>query len=100
MTLEGLKEYQQVKSTEAFKYYVSGVGAGFVWANTALRLRKQDELYCQPEKLGLNAENYLDILGRQVQFEANNGLSNDEKPVELILLSGLIRARAFPCQTK
>ena len=90
-----LKEYESVKATDWFKNYISGVGEVIFWANNRMRNLGMSPLYCQPDKLALSSDNYLDILQRFIQ--ENKALKkHPESPVELLLLEGLIQT--FPCK--
>ena len=100
--LESLKSEVQL--------YLKGMGDGFVWANTVLQSTERDRLYCAPEKLELNLDNYQQILesflpNAQGSFEEimkrGSFKSVDEMPLGLALLLALMDA--FPChppQTK
>jgi len=62
-----VKDYVRYKETQTFAIYITGVGDGFLWANAELITRKQKPLYCQPGKLTLQADNYLEILDRKMK---------------------------------
>jgi hypothetical protein len=47
---------------EALTLYVKGIGDGFVWANSLLDATNHQQLFCVPGTLGLNADNYQQIL--------------------------------------
>lgn len=90
-----LKEYGSAKSTDWLRNYISGVGEGIFWANNRMRNLGMPPLYCQPDKLVLTRDNYLDILERFIQ--ENKALNKrPESPIELLLLEGLIET--FPCK--
>jgi len=90
-----LKEYESVKTTDWFRNYIGGVGEGIFWANDKNKNLGISPLYCQPDKLTLSADNYLNILQRFIQD--NKALKkHPEAPVELLLLEGLIET--FPCK--
>lgn len=92
-----LKTYKSTKDTETFKSYIAGVGNGFGWANTFLGTKGEPPLYCQPNKLSMTAENYLQILQKFIQ--ENKELTDKLGPdcfVEMLLLQGLIET--FPCK--
>jgi len=91
-----LKEYRSMKHTDMFKEYITGLGVGFYWANMHLDQSGKPPLYCQPVKLSLSGENYLNILDRYI--EQNKDSKDKLKPgtfIELLLLQGLIDT--FPC---
>lgn len=89
------KDYEQVKNSEMFKTYIQGVGIGISWANSALAARNQPLLYCQPSNLALGADNYLDILARQMKEAEMTKKTTLDTPLESVLLEGLMRI--FPC---
>lgn len=88
----------------SFTLYLKGTGDGFVWANAWLEARHRDRLYCAPEKLGMDADNYDQIL--ESFLPTMNELwktmkykeawrTIDDLPIGLALLSALVDA--FPC---
>jgi hypothetical protein len=79
------KDYRDLKNTPAFKTYLNGVGVGYSWANTMLNQRGLPLLYCQPGKLALGADNYADILQREI---TNRSSIKPDDPVETLLLFG------------
>jgi hypothetical protein len=88
--------YQKLRSKNElnqgwFIAYINGLGRGFGWMNTELASRGQPRVFCAPEKFGLRAENYIDVLDRQL--ERREGDSSTV--IELVLLNGL--KRTFPC---
>ena len=91
------EKYETVKKTEAFKVYLKGVRSGYVGANAYLAsMRHLPPLYCQPNKMGLNAENYLRILD---EYLSKPEVKNEMPPdtfVELLLLFAL--QEVFPCK--
>lgn len=72
--------------------YITGVGAGYYWANAMLTASKQRPVYCQPDNIPLNGFNYEEMVKR----ESARGKYTDSTPVAVILLRGLMTA--FPCQ--
>lgn len=81
------------RNLEIVKTYVAGLGSGYSWANVMLETRSgaQLHLYCPPNKLAINGENYLDILDNHIKRRS----PSDDVPIELILLQGLMET--FPC---
>lgn len=94
-----VEKFESLKSDESIKLWVHGVGVGFSWANVALIHSKNKPLYCPPAQLYLGADNYLNILVRQL--DAMKKASTDTTPmppkmeIEPILLLGL--QNTFPC---
>jgi hypothetical protein len=84
-------DYARVKDTKAFATYVNGLGKGFEWANTM----SGNKLYCVPDKLRLQQENFLDILDQEMQLlTKSNGLKGTY--VDPVLLMGLMTT--FQCK--
>ncbi len=83
-------------SVNELKMYVMGLGDGMLFLNTQAKANKAP-LYCQPPKLALALENYLDIINQQL-----SGLPEVEQsrldviPLGAVLLRGL--QVTFPCK--
>jgi hypothetical protein len=81
--------------------YITGAGLALEAANAELRNRHQSPLFCSPDKLALNSENYRSIVDAWIT-KRSRILPVDQMeqiPVYLVLMHGLIDA--FPCsQTK
>jgi hypothetical protein len=102
-----VKDYQDVMATSnegAIKLvtsYVKGIGDGFVFYSVrAEDSLKQKPLFCQPDKLVLQTQNFMDILDREIK-KAASAMPKDKLdgiPLATILLSGL--QDTFPCKTK
>jgi hypothetical protein len=88
-----IREYKVMKRTEIFKEYITGVGRGIYWTNMHLQQTANPPLYCQPIKLSLSADNYLDIIDRYIA--ENKDKVKPESFIEFILLKGMIDT--FPC---
>jgi hypothetical protein len=88
-----VREYKVMKRTELFKEYITGVGRGIYWTNLQLQQTANPPLYCQPIKLSLSADNYLDIIDRYIA--ENKDKIKPESFIEFILLKGMIDT--FPC---
>lgn len=58
-----LDTYEIVGKNDEIKLFISGVGEGYSLANAELKVnRKLSPLYCEPDKVALNTDNYLQIL--------------------------------------
>ena len=101
-----VKEYRRAKSSkdkstlDLVETYVTGLGRGFDWANAENRVKGQPPLYCVPDNLSLNGQNYIDILEGRIKQEAakKTEVELSEEKIEDLLLDGL--EKTFPCQTK
>ncbi len=97
-----VKKYEELKRTplsrEVLKNFIDGVDYGYSWSNTFLERRGDKKLYCEPQKILLNAENYIDIIDRQIAVLKKRNFPLQaimETPVELLLYVGLVDS--FPC---
>jgi len=90
-----VQEYEERKNTsrDVLKIYINGVGEGYSWSNSILKQRGNPPLYCPPQKIALNADNYMAIIDAQIAKMKKSGAI--EIPVELILYLGLVDS--FPC---
>tara|TARA_B100001971_G_C17698343_1_gene290448 strand:- start:115 stop:366 length:252 start_codon:yes stop_codon:yes gene_type:complete len=72
------------------------VGAVLCWNK-----KVNNPFFCPPDHLALNANNYVEILEREIQRQreggifGEGGISKEDASVELILFYGLVRT--FPC---
>ena len=57
--------------------------------------KNQIPLYCQPEKLALNPDNFLQLLDSHI---SKWDIQGEDSPIELIFLTAL--KEAFPCHQK
>ena len=90
------EKYAAVKKSESFKIYLYGVGTGYSWANSNLLSKRHlPPLYCEPGNVGLNAENYLQILDNYLSKPKTKDIVRPEFPLEMILLMAL--EDALPC---
>ena len=88
------KDYKAATSDEkAFYYlYLDGVREGIVELNVVLEEKRQQPLFCLPERLELTIEQAEDIMMRQAQKMTDP----DQLPIGLLLVQGL--QNTFPCQ--
>ncbi len=61
---QSLKE----KDREALEFYMEGVGQGVTWTHSMFSTIRNAEVFCLPNKLGLNAQNYIHIVDRRYSF--------------------------------
>jgi hypothetical protein len=89
------KEAIKDKGSPEYKILESIIGAmgnGMTWGNTYAE-DLGGRIYCPPDKLALNNENYMDIL--EDNMDSNPTFKEDDCPLGLILIEGLIKT--FPC---
>ena len=79
------------------KMYVLGLGEGMEWANATVGSMK---IYCQPGKLVMRMENYMQILDRKIESMSSSGnrAEIDGDDIGMVLLLGL--QETFPCAGK
>jgi hypothetical protein len=101
-----VKEYQALKESSdpaqkaLLEEYINGVGQGISWANSYLHSTNRQRLYCAPENLALNADNYEDMLDRHIAKLAKTVTQEklDGSFIGLVLLRALIET--FPCKVQ
>jgi hypothetical protein len=83
---------------EATERYISGVASGLAWANAELRSMNRQPLYCAPENLPMNFENYRDLIDGYITKLAKT--VPQEKLDKFFAGGALLRAliKAFPCE--
>ena len=90
------KDYKAVTSDKkAFYYlYLDGVREGIIELNVVLEEKRQQPLFCLPDKLALTLGQAEDIMMRQ----AEKITDPDQLPIGLLLAQGL--QNTFPCDEK
>lgn len=98
-----ISTFNELRKTDkaAAEMYMLGLAASFNSANSMLQLKQMPLLYCQPQTLVLNLENYMSIF--DVKYEKSKAMIESSKEtldigVSDVLLFGLIEA--FPCERK
>jgi hypothetical protein len=89
-------EFREAKARGGVKWsgielYVNGVGTGFATANVALESEHKPPLYCQPDKLTLESNNYIEMLEQQIAERK----AADKVSINIVLLFAL--KATFPC---
>ena len=88
-----VRDWERMSASNNFKWYVAGVAAGFFWANIDSSERGLGGIYCPPRQLALSADNYMEILKKELN--SYGARYNLDTPLPLVLMSGL--KRTFPC---
>jgi hypothetical protein len=90
------KDYKAANNDERAFYllYLDGVREGIVELNVVLEEKRQQPLFCLPEKLALTVGQAEDIMMRQ----AEKITDPDQLPIGLLLAQGL--QNTFPCDEK
>jgi hypothetical protein len=90
------KDYKAANNDEKAFYllYLDGVREGIIQLNVVLQAKRQQPLFCLPEKLALTVGQAEDVMMRQAQKVADP----DQLPIGLLLAEGL--KDTFPCDEK
>ena len=90
------KDYKAANNDERAFYllYLDGVREGIIELNVVLEEKRQQPLFCLPEKLVLTVEQAEHIMMRQ----AEKITDPDQLPIGLLLAQGL--QNTFPCDEK
>ena len=90
------KDYKAANNDEKAFYllYLDGVREGIIELNVVLEEKRQQPLFCLPEKLELTVGQAEDIMMRQ----AEKITDPDQLPIGLLLAQGL--QNTFPCDEK
>lgn len=91
-----VKQYADMKAKGGDEWaiiasYVSGVGAGLLHANVQLVLDHEKPLFCPPQHLALNMDNYLALL----DAELARAKPSSDVTIEVVLTYAILKA--FPC---
>ena len=90
------KDYKAANDDEKAFYllYLDGVREGIIELNVVLEEKRQQPLFCLPDKLTLTVGRAEDIMMRQ----AEKITDPDQLPIGLLLAQGL--QNTFPCDEK
>ena len=80
--------------------YIEGLGEGMMWANVRATFKGGQPLYCQPGKLSLGTDNYVDMIDHRIAALSKSLTDKElgESLIPLLLLSAL--EETFPCPSK
>jgi hypothetical protein len=100
MTLKGYRNLRDSTSAEAkyiAKMFVMGIADGLNYANAELTLTRREPLFCTPDRLPLQFENFDLIVEQEAEHlgEGDGKTKTLDYDVALVLMKGLIRT--FPC---
>ena len=82
---------------QVLEMYVGGVGQGFFWANIEAKNSTKVALFCPPNTMALNSQNYVALLDQQIAFYKDTNRFKESLPIELVLLRAL--QDNFPCKS-
>ncbi|MGA2550964.1 MAG: hypothetical protein ABSF50_12510 [Burkholderiaceae bacterium] len=95
LSIGDYEKQRDSENTQAFRLtriYLTGVVAGYIWANSTNAGNKAPLLFCQPPPVTTD----LDV-PRLLDEEIGQVNVKSDYPAELILLGALVRA--FPCDS-
>jgi hypothetical protein len=85
-----LRDGSDVDKFKTTKVYISGLGAGYAWANSARLAEKLPPLFCLPDSF----KGMIDF-SPLIDDEIGQPYVQRDDPIELLLLSSL--QRTYPC---
>ncbi len=77
---------------ELLRFYITGLGDGYMWASALNKVRGGKELYCPPEKMALQTDNFIQIVRSRIKEHPQDA----QQELGLVLSASLIAT--FPCQ--
>ena len=89
------QEYEE-NFERILKPYILGVADSLMSANAFLKMNGKNEIFCQPDNLGLNVENYMRFASEQIEKDKKNNRYNGRQPLSISVLIRLIDV--FPCK--
>tara|TARA_Y100001958_G_C20914998_1_gene331566 strand:+ start:89 stop:472 length:384 start_codon:yes stop_codon:yes gene_type:complete len=89
------QEYEE-NFERILKPYILGVADSLMSANAFLKMNGKNEIFCQPDNLGLNVENYMRFASEQIEKDKKNNKYNGRQPLSISVLIRLIDV--FPCK--
>ena len=97
------RDYDNMSKIEkdSLRMYINGVGEGTSWMSIIQESNNKEykKLYCPPEDLVLDVNNYVDILEKRINKVKKLNYSNlGNFPIGMELINGLIDT--FPCDKK
>ena len=99
MATISVKQYMDSKRVggpdwQTVTFYVSGLGHGLMVANTMLAVNHEQQLFCSPAMLALDAQNYLDIIDKKLDGLGPHAA--DSVDIAIVLEAGIVDT--FPCK--
>jgi hypothetical protein len=95
-----LKAYQgmgqEASARKAMTDYVTGLGKGIFWHNTALEVKSGRGLFCMPDELILDQRVILSLLDGEIRKPSSGKPHGEDELIEAILVKAFI-AR-YPCK--
>jgi hypothetical protein len=97
-----LESYQTAmsnpKDSDRMRTYIIGVGRGVVWGAGFSRHAFGTAIVCEPDKIGITGQAFLDILAAEIKSPSRKDMDHypPDAPVELVLINGLVAV--YPCR--
>lgn len=88
--------FQRTKDNPIVMSYISGLGQGYLYANTKLLMDGMPRIYCQPIGLALIGKNYVQLIETEVQHPSSGHVYTEKTAIEVVLLNALLAN--FPCE--
>jgi hypothetical protein len=76
-------------------YYILGLADGLMASNSALRLKHQQMLYCQPGRLGLNEALVESMIDKELADNPAHLQYSEDVPIGIVLMNAM--QNTFPC---
>lgn len=86
-----VQQYQNTSDRDAAEVYIVGLALGATWSNGHIRAKGEQQFFCQPEKLGLIAQNYVSMLDAYIKETE----PSPDTPIEYLMIRVLVHT--FPC---
>jgi len=92
--------FKAMKNHKSAEYVIIGfhleaMGNGMQWANKVLEVKGENQIYCQPKDIYLNAKNYMYIINQYLDENPSVKKTAEGSTVGRIQILSLIDA--FPC---
>lgn len=84
-------DFDNFRQDVATKSYLAGVAHGILMTSTGVRLKYGTKLYCQPDSLALDVDQYVALVDSYIAKHRNLV----DKPLAFVMLLAL--SDAFPC---
>jgi len=91
-----VKTYKAYKNDNDMRFYIMGLGKGFIYADAYTTMKYGEGVFCPPSNLVLESENFFRILDDEIKrTEAIDFKEIQSANIEMLLGSGL--KNTFPC---
>ena len=93
-----MKKDNDPQVMNVIKGYVSGIGDGALWYYVVLHMEHgiKTKVYCVPDSLELNVENYISFLDEKIELVKKAGKFDPDAPIGMYIIHRL--QEVFPCK--